>query len=147
MIQLDYRNVSVDRVGANYGLSLEKAFAQYEEELASIVATLFANKDKSGAWTRWLSLGENKAFAEEVTAYGDSVKGRFDDMVVLGSGGSSLGGYALLRALRHPYWNQLSNEQRDGRPRYYFVENVDADQIRPMFDMLNPERTLFVVIS
>jgi glucose-6-phosphate isomerase len=68
-------------------------------------------------------------------------------MVVLGIGGSSLGGYALLRALLHPYWNQLSDEKRGGLPRYYFVENVDADQISPLFEMLDPKRTLFVVIS
>ena len=51
----------------------------------------------------------------------------------------------MLRALLHPYWNQLSDEKRNGLPRFYFVENVDSDQIVPLFELLDPKRTLFVV--
>jgi glucose-6-phosphate isomerase len=147
MLELDIRNVSLDRVGANHGLDVQKAFSAHRESVENIVSSLYANKDKAGGWTRWMNLGEDKALAADLSAYAESVKGKFDDLVVLGIGGSSLGGYALLRALCHPYWNQLSNEQRNGCPRYYFIENVDADQIRPLFDMLKAEGTLFVVIS
>ncbi|MBN1546293.1 MAG: hypothetical protein JW902_06505, partial [Syntrophaceae bacterium] len=112
MIKLDHQNVRAERVGQEFGLDLDSSFAQYKEQIGKIVTDLYANKDNSGAWTRWLSLGDNQQLADELTAYAEEAKGKFSDMVVLGIGGSSLGGYALLRALRHPYWNQLSDEQR-----------------------------------
>src|SRR5262249_55577291 len=93
------------------------------------------------------NLGYDQSLLNALKTYAESVKEQFSDMVVLGIGGSSLGGYALLRALLHPYWNQLSDEQRGGLPRYYFVENVDGDQIAPLMAMLDAKRTLFVVIS
>lgn len=147
MIELDYRNVSTDKMGREHGLDLKDAFAQNQGKIQEIVTRIYAEKDQSGGWKRWLNLGYDTKLATEINQYAQSVKGKFSDMVVLGIGGSSLGGYALLRALLHPYWNQLSDEQRKGLPRYYFVENVDADQIAPLMDMLNPERTLFLVIS
>jgi glucose-6-phosphate isomerase len=147
MIQLDIRNISADKVGYEHGLDLQDCFARNQERIREIVTTLYQTKDESGGWKRWLNLGYEQKLAADIQAYVQKVKGRFDDMVVLGIGGSSLGGYAMLRALLNPYWNQLSNEQRQGLPRYYFVENVDADQVVPMLALLKPERTLFVVIS
>ena len=147
MIKLDTRNVSSAQVGAEHGLDLQKAFADNADRVAQAVKGLYASKDQPGAWTRWLNLGYNEPLATELDAYAASVKGQFSDMVVLGIGGSSLGGYALLRALLHPYWNNLSDEQRGGHPRYHFVENVDADQVNGLLDVLEPGKTLFIVIS
>ncbi|WP_373532063.1 glucose-6-phosphate isomerase [Vampirovibrio sp.] len=147
MIKLDYGNISVNKVGATHGLNLEQVFKDSEGRIRDIVSQMYAEKDQAGGWKRWLNLGYDQALADELNAYAQSVKGRFSDMVILGIGGSSLGGYALLRALLHPYWNQLSDAQRQGFPRYYFVENVDGDQINPLMEMLDPQRTLFVVIS
>lgn len=147
MIELDYGNISIEKVGVTHGLNLSQVFEEYRESIQSLVTRIYAEKDQPGGWKRWLNLGYDQKLPQELNAYAQSVKGRFSDMVILGIGGSSLGGYALLRALLHPYWNQLSDAQRNGFPRYYFVENVDSDQIHPLMDMLDPERTLFVVIS
>jgi len=147
MIKLDYRNVGLDKVGNEDGLAIQQSFEQYQDQMAAVVKELYETKDQAGGWKRWMNLGYDTQLRKELEAYATSVAGQFDDMVVLGIGGSSLGGYALLRALLHPYWNQLSDEKRQGRPRYHFVENVDGDQIAGLLDVLNPERTLFVVIS
>ncbi len=147
MISLDYRNISADKIGKEHGLALEQVFQDYEGKIRQIVTDIYAQKDQTGGWKRWLNLGYDQKLLDELNAYAQSVKGRFNDMVILGIGGSSLGGYAMLRALLNPYWNQLSDEQRQGFPRYYFVENVDADQVNPLMELLDPERTLFVVIS
>lgn len=147
MIELDFGNISSEKIGKENGLDLQQAFQDHEGKIGDIVTAIYAEKDQPGGWKRWLNLGYDQQLVDDLNAYAQKVKGRFSDMVVLGIGGSSLGGYALLRALLHPYWNQLTEEQRKGLPRYYFVENVDADQINPLMDMLDPERTLFVVIS
>jgi len=147
MLKIDFQNTDIQKVGPKQGLNLKQVWTEHRSQMATIIKNTYATKNTDGAWTKWLNLGYDKQLASDIEAYAKSVKGRYSDMVILGIGGSSLGGYALLRALLHPYWNQLSDEQRDGRPRYYFVENVDADQVQPLLSILNPERTLFVVIS
>jgi glucose-6-phosphate isomerase len=72
---------------------------------------------------------------------------RWDDVVVLGIGGSALGPVALRTALRPHAWNTLSREQRGGRPRLLVLDNVDPETIGAVVERLDLERSLFVVIS
>lgn len=60
----------------------------------------------------------------------------FDDVLVLGTGGSSLGGRALC-ALAPP----------GGRPRVHFLENADPQSFSGAFERLNLERTGVIAIS
>ncbi len=82
-----------------------------------------------------------------VIAFAESVQGRYDDIVVLGIGGSSLGAIALRTALLPTAWNARTTEQRGGRPRLHVLDNVDPRTIGGVLSMLTLSRTLFVVIS
>jgi len=72
---------------------------------------------------------------------------RFDDVAVLGIGGSALGTIALRTALLRPGWNALGTEERNGRPRLHVLDNVDPVTIAALLDRLELARTLWVVIS
>ncbi len=147
MLRLDTVNTQISRVGEEHGLDLTREFESARRQIHDIVTQLYQAKDESGGWKRWLALGYDEGLCNAVTDYARQIKGRYSDMVILGIGGSSLGGYALLKALLHPYWNNLSDEQRKGRPRFHFVENVDADQVAGLMSILDPARTLVVVIT
>jgi glucose-6-phosphate isomerase len=134
-------------LGATHGLDLPAVHEQYARPMATAIEALWENKAKAGAWSRWLTLGHNSALGEAVLAYAQQVKGQFDDLVILGIGGSALGGLALFKALLHPHWNLLSREQRGGFPRFHFVDNVDADVVAGLLDVLDMKRTLVNVIS
>jgi glucose-6-phosphate isomerase len=71
----------------------------------------------------------------------------FDTVVVLGIGGSALGAATLQQALLPPGWNELDARARAGRPRLYILDNIDPTTIAPLFDRLDPGRTLFNVVS
>lgn len=135
------------KVGPEHGLSLSKVFEEYRETMHQCITQLYATQNEAGGWKKWLALGDNPGLVKELQAYAQQHAGQFTDMVILGIGGSSLGGYALLRALVHPYWNNLSAEKRQGRPRYHFIENVDSDQIAGLMDILEPKTTLITVIT
>src|SRR6202008_1649015 len=74
-------------------------------------------------------------------------RGRYDDVVVLGIGGSALGPIALRTALRKPQWNLLDAGERDMRPRLHVLDNLDPSTISALLDRVKLERTLFVVTS
>lgn len=75
-----------------------------------------------------------KAIAGEVKR----LRSLADDMLVLGIGGSSLGGQAIVSALK-----------ASGDPLYraHFVDNVDPDTFGVLLERLKPERTVAVAIT
>jgi glucose-6-phosphate isomerase len=95
----------------------------------------------------FLSLPDDVALHKQSTDFAARAKGKFDDVVVLGIGGSALGPIALRTALLAPDWNALSDTERRGNPRLHVLDNVDPHTIVALLDRLNLERSLFVVIS
>ena len=75
------------------------------------------------------------------------VEGRFDNILVLGIGGSALGGLAVTEALLKPYWNLLTKEERNNFPRIFFLDNIDPDSINGLLSILDLKKTLVNVIT
>ena len=69
------------------------------------------------------------------------LRAAFDEVVVLGTGGSSLGGRTLC-ALADGGFGPLP-----GAPRLRFMENVDPESFRALFAAVDPARTGFIVVS
>ena len=113
MIKFDYRNADAMVVGQENGLNLSEEFAQYRNRISEIIADLNQRKDKPGQWLQWMNLGYNEETLWYVKEYASMVRGRFENILVLGIGGSALGGMAVTEALLKPYWNLLTPEQRD----------------------------------
>lgn len=92
-------------------------------------------------------LEQQSAERGRVVAFAESVKGRYDDVVVLGIGGSSLGAMALRTALLPTAWNARTKDERAGRPRLHVLDNVDPRTIAGLLSIVPLERAIFVVIS
>lgn len=71
----------------------------------------------------------------------------YENLVVLGIGGSALGITALTAALKPPFYNQLSRAGRKGCPRLFVMDNIDPVTFRAMLRLCPPKKTLFNVIS
>ena len=146
MIKLNYGNVSNKVIGDD-GLDLAQCFSDYAPRIQEIITTLNMNKDKPGSWLQWMNLGYNEETVWYVKEFAAMVDGRFDNVLVLGIGGSALGAMALSEALLKPYWNYLDKEKRENYPRIFFLDNIDPDQITALLDMLDLKRTLVNVIT
>jgi glucose-6-phosphate isomerase len=83
----------------------------------------------------------------QVQEVADSFGQWFESLVVVGIGGSSLGGRALTEALLGALWNHRSEEDREHYPRIWFLENADPDSTAELLDHLDLSRTLFNVVS
>jgi glucose-6-phosphate isomerase len=89
----------------------------------------------------------DRPLLEQVTKFSASARGKYDDVVILGIGGSALGPIALRTALRPSSWNMLDDKARGGYPRLQVLDNVDPETIAALLSRLNLARTLFVVTS
>lgn len=147
MIRLNCQNVDATIIGQENGLELEKEFDNYKDTIAGIITGLNQRKDKPGQWLQWMNLGYNEETLWYVKEYASMIKDRFENILVLGIGGSALGGIAVTEALLKPYWNLLTEEQREGLPRIFFLDNIDPDAISSLLDILDLKKTLVNVIT
>ncbi len=92
------------------------------------------------------NLPYDKKLFKDVLLLSKELTDRFDNLVVLGIGGSSLGGRAVFNALRHPYHNLLPRDKRKGL-RVFFCDNIDPDSFSPLLKILNLKKTVFNVIT
>ena len=147
MIKLDVRNSDLSIIGNDNGLDLATEFLNYQESIKNIITILNQRKDKPGQWLQWMNLGYNEETVWYVKEFASMVRNRFDNVVILGIGGSALGGIAVTEALLKPYWNFLTKEERDNYPRIFFLDNIDPDTINGLFNILDLKKTLVNVIT
>ena len=147
MIRFNYKNVNTLVVGEKHGLNIEDEFLEYKETIKNIITDLNQRKDKPGQWLQWMNLGYSEETVWYVKEFASMVEGRFDNILVLGIGGSALGGIAVTEALLKPYWNLLSKEQRNNYPRIFFLDNIDPDSITGLLQILDLKKTLVNVIT
>ena len=147
MIKIDFKNVSSSVIGEKYGLDIESEFGVYAPKIEEIIKNLNFNKDKQGAWLQWMNLGYSEETLWYVKEYAAMVENRFDNVLVLGIGGSALGAIAFCHELLKPNWNLLSKEERGGYPRIFFLDNIDPDEIQSLLNILDLKRTLVNVIT
>ena len=138
-IRLYYKNATSAVVGAEHGVS-EQELAGLGGRLAEITKKL---NDERLPYRR---LPEKTAECAKVQELADSLAGKYDNMVVLGIGGSALGNIALQTALNSPMYNLQAARQW---PRLFVVDNVDPVQFGSLLAELEGqlERTLFNVVS
>jgi len=143
-IQFKYHGAMADVVGAEHGLT-RKEWSSLGREIAGIVRCL--NEQREQTPYRDVPYRQNLSQLEAVLTSARAKAGQFDDVVVLGIGGSALGLTALKTALRTPYWNTLPANKRQGYPRLWVMDNVDPNEFATMLDIIDPKRALVNVIS
>ena len=142
-IRVDYTNMTVNALG-------ERGFTK--EDVASAASEASAAHEKVQAnrgkgMQGWMQLMyEQDDIVEDIIATAKKVRENFGVFVVLAIGGSALGPIAVAQALRHLYYNELSDEKRGG-PRFYVIDNVDPERFNALLDIIDPAETMFNVIT
>jgi glucose-6-phosphate isomerase len=83
---------------------------------------------------------------ENVLSLAKKHKGKWDDFLLIGIGGSTWGTIAIQAALCHGMWND-NPKLREGFPRFQFLDNSDPEALANVIDGLDPKRTLVNVVS
>lgn len=97
----------------------------FEEK--NVIPEVFATKNKIKEFTNHIISGEAKGYSGKA----------FTDVVNIGIGGSDLGPAMVVDALQF-YKNNLNT---------HFISNVDGDHVQEILKKINPETTLFVIVS
>lgn len=129
--------------------NLPEVISGQEGQLKGVLQDLEKRASDPNDWLGWLTLHNDQKTFSEIQNYADNVikSKKFENLIVLGIGGSALGPQALLQALHSPLWNELSSEKRNNALKVYFVDNVDPDWTHNLLTELNLEKSLFCVIT
>lgn len=141
-LSLDFTNMMAGALPQGAGITTQQLH-DAGERFATAHAAVHARVTDLG----FLTLATNTALQESSLAVAATVAGRFDDVLLLGIGGSALGPIALRNALCPPQWNALSREARQGHPRLHVLDNVDPATIAATLSRLDLARTLVLVVS
>jgi len=151
VVRVYYRNVMARAVGAEHGLDAEHGLTDEQlDGLAGRISEIVEQIEEGRARgeRRYRELPYEESMVQAVEAACAVRRGKYDNLVVLGIGGSALGNIALHTALNSPMYNLLPNADRRGS-RLFVMDNVDPVQFGALLDLLDDDldRTCFNVIS
>ncbi len=146
------------RLETSHLFEMEPRLAAAHQEMLKIESGEIKNPDENRKVTHFT---DRKAYAgsaefKEVNAFAEAlrsscIKGssgkKFDHAVINGIGGSALGPQLLQFAINGPYWNELSDNIRNGFLKIYFTDNTDSAGVADILDCVELEKTLVVSIS
>jgi len=140
-LRLDLNNVMAEAVGEHglKGAEIKRMLPR----LAEVRRALERQEQEGRLGFRQL-LGA--AEIRQIKAAGKRLRALCDDFVVLGIGGSALGGIALMSALAHPQHNLLPRKIRRA-PRVFFADNVDPEGFEALLQVVDVRNCCFNVIS
>lgn len=143
-LRFDFNNMMADFIGEKEGFTVEEL-----NQSAKICQDAFdtVQKNRGTGMMGWSELPYNQdEVVTDIVATAKNVRENFKYFVVLGIGGSALGPIAVFQALKHLHYNDLSDEKRGG-PKFYVEDNVDPERMNALFDVIEPEKTMFNVIT
>ncbi|MBI1858838.1 MAG: glucose-6-phosphate isomerase [Candidatus Melainabacteria bacterium] len=124
-------------------------FAGYQPKILEAINKLYNSKDQMEAMTGWLNLPHDKKMYKNIAETSKKTldEKKYEHLLVIGIGGSSLGAQALLEGLNTPLWSRLSKGKRKGALTIDFIDNLDPQIIRTVLSRLKLNKTLFLIIS
>ncbi|MGC8839098.1 MAG: glucose-6-phosphate isomerase [Anaerolineae bacterium] len=146
-VSIDFRNVMEPVLGEGLGIREEELHAmapRLKEAVRALGKRRWEDPVKHGL--AWMRLPYDHPWLPDLLALAMEVRARFENLVVLGIGGSALGNIALQSALNHPFYNFLPRAVRGG-PRLFVLDNIDPELVGGLLEILRPEETCFNVIS
>lgn len=143
-MRVDFNNMMTKWVGPE-GFT-EKQIVAVGDEVERAYESVQAGRGKG--MMGWTELPYNQdEVVEEILETAKYVRKNCEYFVVLGIGGSALGPIAAFKALKHMHYNELPKRKRGGYPKFYVEDNVDPERMAALMDMIEPEKTIFNVIT
>lgn len=141
-LTLDFTNSLAEAIGATHGLTKAE------------VDTLVAKFPKHHENVDDLRTTGQCAFFDlpyqDTTDLKATIKkhqGKWDNLLIIGTGGSTLAPRSLLKALGHGAYNFIEGKNRKGAPRVFFIDNPDPRHVHDVIEVLDLKKTLVQVIS
>ena len=131
-IEFDFNNMMANRLGESGGIN-EGQINEIMTQMNTAIGT--ASRKEWG----FMHLPYNEELVARINeTVSKKIKGKCDDFVVIGIGGSSLGSRALSNSLAYYHTNA---------PQIHILENIDPDTITNLLNTVDCKKTIFNIIT
>ncbi|MBI2487313.1 MAG: glucose-6-phosphate isomerase [Deltaproteobacteria bacterium] len=142
-ITLDLSNALSSSIGNENGIT-ENELNDFEEKIRNVLIRV--REERAQGKLAFMDLP--CASTKEIEDTAEKVlQNEFEDFIVFGIGGSSLGTRGLKEALIHPEWNLLPHKKRNGYPRVFILENIDPYSFSAVLETIDIKKSIFNVVS
>lgn len=141
-LKLDYTNCLASSIGATHGLTdqeidtLVAKFPKHHENIEE----LRASGESAFFDLPYQDLGQLDGLVKQH-------KGKWENLVVIGTAGATIGVSCISSALCPEHWNLLTATARKKGPRLFVLDNADPQSAADLFTVIDPKKTLFYVVS
>jgi len=144
MLSFDFSNCLSETLGWENGVT--------KEDLVFERPRISAAHDQLQKWrmskdAAFFDYPFEKGLANKFRNAGEKIQQTFENLVVLGIGGSALGLRCLAQALLPPYANLIERKHRKNAPRLFVCDNIDPDTFGTLLETIDLHETCFNVIS
>jgi len=127
-------------------LLFSKVFLDLKYKTKSLEAIKNINKKYNSQQLEFLNV-EKIVDTKKINDFVKKKKEKYENIVVLWIGWSALWTRAIMQALKWKYYNDLSRKKRWNNPKLYILDNIDPSEIQNLLEVIDLEKTLFIVIS
>jgi len=139
MLKLNTQNILKTKIGPENGIA-ESDLCSFCKANGKSVKKIFDSKNQAGY--AFLTLPDDNDLAKKIEKFAaEQKKNKWENIVVLGIGGSALGLIALREAVLGPLYNLYS------KPRLFVLDNIDPFYTANFFSTIDVHKSLFIVIS
>lgn len=136
MLNVDINNVLTGKIGSGKGIG-DTELSGLCDRYQPLVTKVFSAKKQAGY--NFLELPEDSALLRKIKQFADGqTKQKWENIVVLGIGGSALGPIAIRDALLNKFARS---------PKLYVIDNIDPTYFSELLSGIQISKSLFVVIS
>src|SRR3989339_574700 len=135
MIKFDLQNLY--KIVVKHGLS-KSDFKSKSNLISDYLKKIHARKQG------FYSVIDDENVILGINNFAKSLEGEFQDIVILGIGGSALGTICLQQSLKHLFENEFEEK---GVTNLHVIDNIDPELISAIEDIIDYEKTLFIVVT
>lgn len=142
-LKYDYSLTLSSNIGDENGLSGQE-ISDGKKRLTAIFAEI--ERKRAAGELKFLDLPYKTDTISDIQNLAESIRKDWENIVILGIGGSALGNITIFSSLKHPFHNLLPLEKRNA-PRFFAADNIDPSSFAALLDTIDIKNTLFNVIS
>ncbi|MGM0607115.1 MAG: glucose-6-phosphate isomerase [Candidatus Muiribacteriota bacterium] len=139
MLKYRFENMLKENVG-EFGVDYDELMKIASEKSKKCHENLLKKRDKG--ILGFFDLPYQQEVVDKILKLKEKKK-NYKNFVVIGIGGSSLGNITINNAINGIYYNKKDKNT----PDIYFADNVDPEKLAQILEIINPEETLFNVIT
>ncbi len=144
MVELDFNNIRQETIGSENGIDVDLEFNNFAQRINDIIEFIKKQQNSNSKYS-WINFCKDKELLNNISQYSDMVKGKFNNIIMVGSPNSLYGLKAVTDSLL-PFHSNSISEKENKCPKYDFLSSIDPYEFNGLTANQDLKKSLFVII-